>query len=131
MLELELSRQSVAWLAEVAEVPAARGRAAGWADVPTASRTASARLGASLELLENPPTWSPSLAQSERCRVLFDGVLYNRAELQATLAEALPADPSDAELVEQAYRRWGEGALLRLSGSFALLVWDYERAQVL
>jgi asparagine synthase (glutamine-hydrolysing) len=34
---------------------------------------------------------------------------------------------SDTEVLLEAYRRWGEGALLRFSGMFAFAIWDKEQ----
>ncbi|HMA33573.1 MAG TPA: asparagine synthase-related protein, partial [Chloroflexia bacterium] len=57
--------------------------------------------------------------------VIFDGVLYNRPELQDRLAPAPPQN--DAALVLQAYRRWGAAVLEQMQGLFALLIWDADR----
>src|SRR5471032_2929192 len=58
--------------------------------------------------------------------VSFDGRLDNRRELVATLASGAAAFriPSDAELVLEAYLRWGERCPVRLLGDFAFAVWD-------
>ena len=77
-----------------------------------------------MELLESPPDWSPSLSETASCRVIFNGVLYERRELQEQLAEQLPGEPTDADLVGQAYRRWGEDAIARLKGIFAVIIAD-------
>jgi asparagine synthase (glutamine-hydrolysing) len=60
------------------------------------------------------------------CTVVFDGVLYNRSELIARFANCLPA-ATDAGLVLQAYRSWGEDVLRRIKGIFAVLIWDRAR----
>src|SRR5262249_28328797 len=39
----------------------------------------------------------------------------------------LPYDPSNADLVAHAYRSWGQDALLRVKGIFALIIWDSTR----
>jgi asparagine synthase (glutamine-hydrolysing) len=57
------------------------------------------------------------------CAVVFDGRLDNRAELGASLrASAGSAD--DAEVVADAYVRWGERTPDRLVGDYAFAVWD-------
>jgi len=61
-------------------------------------------------------------AQATRTAVVFDGVLYNRQELAAELD--LRTTLSDAELLLQAYERWGEKLTGHIKGIFALLIWD-------
>src|SRR5262245_9975806 len=62
--------------------------------------------------------------------VLFDGVLYNRREIAEQLGvEAGELDDSD--LLLRAYRRWGLDLPNRLEGTFALVVADTARRQVL
>lgn len=89
------------------------------------------RCGRTLLLLEAPRDWSPAMAQSDTCRVIFDGVLHNRDELRTRFASRLPSNSSEADLVALAYREWGTDALLHLKGMFALLIWDRERARLL
>ncbi|MFL6843698.1 MAG: asparagine synthetase B family protein [Allosphingosinicella sp.] len=59
--------------------------------------------------------------------------LDNRDELGATLG--LPAERlgalSDAAVAMQAIERWGEAAVGRLEGDFALALWDRERERLL
>jgi asparagine synthetase B (glutamine-hydrolysing) len=57
--------------------------------------------------------------------VAFDGYLFDRAELQGR-----PED-TDAVLVAEAYRRWGDGLFDKLRGVFTLAVWDSERRLLL
>ena len=72
------------------------------------------------------------MAETGSGRVIFDGVLHNRGELRARFAGRLPDDePSDADLVGQAYRCWGEDAIPRLKGIFALLISDRVRELLL
>src|SRR5262245_53502192 len=88
--------------------------------------SAASETGRGLELLSAPPDWSPWLADTPHCRVAFDGVLYNRRELQE-LCGRRPDPPGDAELVGEAYRRWGEDAIGHLKGVFALIIADRTR----
>src|SRR5947209_2525523 len=57
---------------------------------------------------------------------VFDGILYNREELTASLTRPGKGDldPLDEHLVLAAYRRWGASFLERLVGDFALAIWD-------
>ncbi|MGE0039650.1 MAG: asparagine synthetase B [Vicinamibacterales bacterium] len=58
--------------------------------------------------------------------IVLDGHLHERAALGAALGmgAAAAAAASDAALCLAAYRRWGEDAFARLSGEFALAIWD-------
>jgi asparagine synthase (glutamine-hydrolysing) len=87
--------------------------------------------GPQLRLAGAPADCLPGLAEAPGCRAIFGGVLYDRAELASCLAARLPRDASDAELVGQAYLAWGEDALARLRGAFALVIWDRRKNQVL
>jgi asparagine synthase (glutamine-hydrolysing) len=55
----------------------------------------------------------------------FDGYLFDRAEL-----ERRPGTPA-AELVLEAYRRWGEDLCDKLRGAFTLGLWDDDRQLLL
>jgi len=85
------------------------------------------RTGRRLELLESTVDCAASLADSPHCRVIFDGILYNLGELREQFAAHLPSEPTAADLVSQAYRRWGEDAIARLKGTFALIIADRTR----
>lgn len=69
---------------------------------------------------EDPATGAP------RCVVVYNGELYNDAELRAELRAqgARFRTACDTETVVRAWERWGEGALRRLRGMFALGVYD-------
>ncbi len=68
----------------------------------------------------------PQFAASADCAVVFEGFLYNRAELTEEL-EAAGRAADDASVLLLAYQRWGEGFLERLRGIFALVLWDASR----
>jgi asparagine synthase (glutamine-hydrolysing) len=70
------------------------------------------------------PGSTHSVATDQTCTALFDGLLHTRREWLQEFA--LPPS-SDASLVLEAYRRWGDGMLERVKGLFALIVWDSER----
>lgn len=95
---------------------------AGWVAV-----FGSRRLG----LLASPAIRSPATAQDEQSQVICDGVLYDRHQLVARFAHRLPRAPSNADLIRFAYEDWGEDALLRLRGIFALIIWDIRRDRLL
>jgi asparagine synthase (glutamine-hydrolysing) len=77
-----------------------------------------------LELNRAPAHWAPTLIEGPGCRVLFDGILHNSAELRTQFGDRFPREPSDAELVGQAYHAWGEDAVRHLRGVFALVIAD-------
>lgn len=66
----------------------------------------------------------PATAEGSDCVVAFDGVLHNRSELREHLADPAAWTAADADLILQSYLRWGEEALSRLTGVFAVGVWD-------
>lgn len=104
-----------------------RGCSAAWLAAFREPGSAPGQTGRGLDLLDAPPDWSPFLTGSPNCRIIFDGVLHNRAELRGYFAEHLSREPTDADLVGHAYRCWGEDAIARLKGTFALIIAD--RAQ--
>jgi asparagine synthase (glutamine-hydrolysing) len=70
----------------------------------------------------------PTVAENASCKVIFGGVLYNRAALGEQFASSFPPPvTNDAELVLRAYLRWGEDVLSKIKGVFALFVWDQRR----
>src|SRR5207237_169378 len=58
----------------------------------------------------------PSMVQDGRQAVLFDGMLHNRADLEAELSPGNGADGGEAALLLRGYRRWGMKLLDRMSG---------------
>ena len=65
-------------------------------------------------------------ARHERFTVLFDGILHDCESFAADSA-ALEPGLTDAARVACAYGRWGEAALDRLAGRFAVIIWDRPR----
>ncbi len=85
------------------------------------------RQHAALRLVGEPDQASPASAVDASCRVIFDGVLYNRVELRERFPDSAGAVANDADLVLRAYLRWGEDVLHKVKGIFALLIWDSAR----
>jgi asparagine synthase (glutamine-hydrolysing) len=95
---------------------------AGWVASYSSFRTAH---GEGLRLTGNPDQVLPATAEDTSCKVIFDGVLYNRALLGKYFRRS--GTDNDAALVLQAYRHWGEDLIRKIKGIFALLIQDRER----
>ena len=76
---------------------------------------------------EEPAHAPSSTAEGRDCKVVFDGVLYNRKELSDRFEASSPPATDDADLVLRAYLYWGEDVLHNVKGLFALLIWDGRR----
>src|SRR4051794_29187154 len=61
--------------------------------------------------------------------VLFDGVLYNRAELECALD--IDGTAGDAALLLHAFAKWGEDFLQHLKGLFVVAAWDSATARLI
>jgi asparagine synthetase B (glutamine-hydrolysing) len=73
---------------------------------------------------------TPSVSNADAaCVVLFDGILYNRAQLIVDLG--VSPQLNDADVVRSAYHRWGLDLPHRLKGIFALAVVDASARRLL
>jgi asparagine synthase (glutamine-hydrolysing) len=67
----------------------------------------------------------PMRSHDGRLTIVFNGEIYNHAELRAALPECAWRGHSDTEVLLEAIARWGvEAALRRAVGMFAFAVWD-------
>ena len=66
--------------------------------------------------------------------IVFNGEIYNHAELRAELVAAgrtqWSTDHSDTEVILEAFASWGIDCLRRLRGMFALALWDSEKREL-
>src|SRR5215204_5295504 len=72
--------------------------------------------------LGGPAASSPAVVEDTSCKVIFDGVLYNQAELHNRFVASSSPPANDAALVLQAYLHWGEDMLHKVRGIFTLLI---------
>lgn len=74
----------------------------------------------------SPAGHQPMWDRARGTTVVFNGMIYNFAELRAELASAGESFVSDCdtEVVLKAYGRWGDRCVERLRGMFAFAVWD-------
>jgi asparagine synthase (glutamine-hydrolysing) len=72
------------------------------------------------------------VGKASGCVVTFNGELYNAEALRAELEpDRRFESASDTEVVLAAYERWGESCCERLSGMFAIGIWDPARRTLL
>lgn len=74
----------------------------------------------------DPRSNQPMVSRDGRFVVSYNGEIYNFRTLRAELAElGVPfSTESDTEVLLEAWRAWGDGFLDRLSGMYALAIWD-------
>lgn len=78
------------------------------------------------------PGREPGVAVAgERFHLALHGRIDNRAEVRDALGLSGRQRPTDAELVLSAFRRWGEAALPKLVGPWALALVDAEEGRLL
>ena len=76
------------------------------------------------------PMWTPDGTLG----VVFNGEIYNHAELRAELeaaGHAFRTDHSDTEVLLHGYREWGERFVTRLNGMWAFAIYDRSRRRLL
>jgi len=74
----------------------------------------------------------PAYALQGECAVIFDGALYNRADLERELGSSPDLSTANvAEVILAGYLRWGRELLPRLRGPLALIIWDSDREVLL
>ncbi len=119
---------ALSWLAIVGE-PDSDGRIARLPVRRTIMRVPGSGVG--LELAGESSSPLPGSASWRAIGVVFEGVLHDRPELLAALDLAADEVITNAELVARAYERWGESLLVRLRGTYAIVLWDGAQQRLL
>jgi asparagine synthase (glutamine-hydrolysing) len=81
----------------------------------------------------SPAAHQPMATEDGRFVISYNGEVYNFAELRIEL-ESLGhrfRSRTDSEVVLKAFAAWGQKALERFNGMFALALWDRERKELL
>ncbi|MCI0376943.1 MAG: asparagine synthase (glutamine-hydrolyzing) [Gemmataceae bacterium] len=106
----------------------------GRADIPVPDELRALFFHRRLSILDLSPTgWQPMSTPDGRFHIVFNGEIYNYIELREQLAGdgAVFRSRSDTEVLLHALARWGPAALPRLTGMFALALYDCVRRTVL
>jgi asparagine synthase (glutamine-hydrolysing) len=74
----------------------------------------------------NQPLWDAE----GRHVIVFNGEIYNFAEIRASLGDYPFRTKGDTEVILAAYLAWGPACLDRLYGMFAFAIWDTRRRQL-
>lgn len=69
----------------------------------------------------------PFFSEDKKIVSIFNGEIYNHAELRAqlqSLGHCFTSNHADGEVIVHAYEQWGDDFLHHLNGMFAIAVWD-------
>ena len=86
-----------------------------------------------LSILDLAGGTQPMRNADQTLEVVFNGEIYNFAELRAELLEAghvFRTDHSDTEVLLAAYAEWGEAMVDRLNGMWAFVIHDRKRKRL-
>lgn len=116
-----------AWLSRMRDVLAHRGPdgAGTWIDEARVVGLGHRRLA----IIDPTPAAAQPMASADgRFRLVFNGEIYNHAELRRELLglgrTRWQTDHSDTEVLLQAFEHWGAECLEHLRGMFAFAIWD-------
>jgi asparagine synthase (glutamine-hydrolysing) len=85
-----------------------------------------------IEHSHQPLRWGPE-DNPDRYALVFNGEIYNYLELRATLTAeygAVFATEGDGEAIVAAFHFWGDDAVRKLRGMFAIALWDTEKREL-
>lgn len=86
-----------------------------------------------LSILDHSGGTQPMVSDDGRLVVVFNGAIYNAAELRAELearGHRFKSAHSDTEVLLHGYREWGRALALKLNGMWAFVLFDRDRAQL-
>jgi len=95
---------------------------------------ASAALGhRRLSIVDLAGGAQPMANEDETIRIVFNGEIYNHADLRPELEAHGHRyhSRSDTETIVHAYEQWGDDCVTRLRGMFAFAIWDAPRRRLL
>lgn len=75
----------------------------------------------------------PMRTADGRLTIVFNGEIYNHAELRAELLArgcVFQTDHSDTEVLLHGYREWGPAFVSRLNGMWAFAIWDADHSRL-
>ena len=79
------------------------------------------------------PMWTHDCAKCRRLGIVFNGEIYNHAELRTqlvALGHSFHTDHSDTETLLHAYREWGDSFTEKLNGMWAFVIYDPARRRL-
>ncbi|MBM3555542.1 MAG: asparagine synthetase B, partial [Alphaproteobacteria bacterium] len=81
----------------------------------------------------SPTGHQPMTDEGERAVLVYNGEIYNFAELRAELQAAgvVFRGGSDSEVLLRGYLSWGDAVVARLRGMFAFALWDRAKRRLL
>ena len=68
----------------------------------------------------------PFIDNSGRYTIIFNGEIYNYAEIKPLLSDYSFRTHGDTEVILAGYIKWGPGCLKYLRGMFTIAIWDKE-----
>ncbi|MBF0293675.1 MAG: asparagine synthase (glutamine-hydrolyzing), partial [Magnetococcales bacterium] len=86
-----------------------------------------------LAILDLAGGGQPMWTADRRLAIVFNGEIYNHADLRTTLqarGHRFQTDHSDTETLLHGYREWGEALPERLNGMFAFVIHDLDRKRL-
>jgi len=81
----------------------------------------------------SPEARQPMTNADDSLAIVFNGEIYNHAEIRRDLEQAgakFKTDHSDTEVILKGYEKWGEDILSKLRGMFAFAIWDQKAKKV-
>jgi asparagine synthase (glutamine-hydrolysing) len=72
----------------------------------------------------------PMSDHTGRYHIVFNGEIYNFAEIKALLPQYPYRTNGDSEVILAAYAQWGPGCLSHFAGMFAFAIWDSQQQEL-